>query len=596
MKKFFTLSFAVAAAVSVCAAPQLSSLASVEKASPKASVFGKLTRNDVTGTILKNAKTDGLTVKAIPEGATVTHYAAFPYGSFFSNNSFTMNGQSGYAYPIMLLPAYAENEWENCSFYATDAGYQSAVNEFSYAWNYQNFNYEDATATGSVLSVMNQPSDPYFYCLKGWMSDAPALTVGTDSVYMYTGATVYGGKGGLPEWFSTMNGLTDVENMGVYPFNIYSDDYSRVTSAGLFGLASNDADGFWKQGYTEAGYTDFSVLGIAQVIAKPVVPYALSSVTVYAYVDCTAGAELSLTFYKVGEDGSLTVIKEATHKFAEAFSSATAGAYAEIPVKFTTEDEYGFEIDYQLIDHEILMVVSGYDNGGFTNFDIPAAWAIMGTGAEVIEPLGLYGLCSYTQDGSQVAGLKTFPYYLAFNSAPGEYVYPSSALISLDMEYPYLQTFYDLVSNKAVEAKSEYSINLEAGGYIFYGLYCSGAADDIVISDYPEWLQVEISDKTQDVDGLTGEYVEVGFAVADNATNVGESCDIVLDYKGSKQTFHITHAAAGVESIAKDNVEVVAVEYYNIQGQKLNAAPENGIFIQKNIKADGSISNVKVVK
>ncbi len=54
---------------------------------------------------------------------------------------------------------------------------------------------------------------------------------------------------------------------------------------------------------------------------------------------------------------------------------------------------------------------------------------------------------------------------------------------------------------------------------------------------------------------------------------------------------------AGIDNVAADsNAEVVATEYYNIQGQKLNTVPETGIFVKKNIKADGSVKAVKVVK
>ncbi|MBQ9073112.1 MAG: hypothetical protein IJY30_01410, partial [Muribaculaceae bacterium] len=54
---------------------------------------------------------------------------------------------------------------------------------------------------------------------------------------------------------------------------------------------------------------------------------------------------------------------------------------------------------------------------------------------------------------------------------------------------------------------------------------------------------------------------------------------------------------AGIDNVAADSdAEVVATEYFNIQGQKLNAVPETGIFVKKNIKADGSVKAVKVVK
>lgn len=52
---------------------------------------------------------------------------------------------------------------------------------------------------------------------------------------------------------------------------------------------------------------------------------------------------------------------------------------------------------------------------------------------------------------------------------------------------------------------------------------------------------------------------------------------------------------SGIENIVS-NAATVAVEYYNIQGQKLNAAPANGLYIKKAIKADGSVEAIKAVK
>lgn len=52
---------------------------------------------------------------------------------------------------------------------------------------------------------------------------------------------------------------------------------------------------------------------------------------------------------------------------------------------------------------------------------------------------------------------------------------------------------------------------------------------------------------------------------------------------------------AAIDDVTID-AETIAVEYYNIQGQKLNAAPENGLYIQKAIKADGTVKASKLVK
>lgn len=51
-----------------------------------------------------------------------------------------------------------------------------------------------------------------------------------------------------------------------------------------------------------------------------------------------------------------------------------------------------------------------------------------------------------------------------------------------------------------------------------------------------------------------------------------------------------------VEGVEADNSPVVATEYYNFQGQKLAEAPESGLYIVKNVKANGSVAVSKVAK
>lgn len=90
-----------------------------------------------------------------------------------------------------------------------------------------------------------------------------------------------------------------------------------------------------------------------------------------------------------------------------------------------------------------------------------------------------------------------------------------------------------------------------------------------------------------------------------NDTYGAQCLDVTLDQRGlARPEVTISGAydinatvVAGIEDIvAESDAEVIAVEYYNIQGQKLNAAPENGLYIQKAIKADGTVKASKLVK
>ena len=55
-------------------------------------------------------------------------------------------------------------------------------------------------------------------------------------------------------------------------------------------------------------------------------------------------------------------------------------------------------------------------------------------------------------------------------------------------------------------------------------------------------------------------------------------------------------AAASVTDITVEDAETVGVNLFNLQGQKLNAEPDHGMFIRQELKANGAVKAVKVVK
>lgn len=52
----------------------------------------------------------------------------------------------------------------------------------------------------------------------------------------------------------------------------------------------------------------------------------------------------------------------------------------------------------------------------------------------------------------------------------------------------------------------------------------------------------------------------------------------------------------GIQSISAGSADVVAREYFDLQGRKLNAAPEAGLYIERAVKADGSATTTKLAK
>lgn len=73
-------------------------------------------------------------------------------------------------------------------------------------------------------------------------------------------------------------------------------------------------------------------------------------------------------------------------------------------------------------------------------------------------------------------------------------------------------------------------------------------------------------------------------------------CDSWGGYGAPEHLEAALNMGASIGNVAAENVETVAVRYYNLQGVQLSSEPTNGIFIRQNVKADGSVKAVKVVK
>lgn len=134
---------------------------------------------------------------------------------------------------------------------------------------------------------------------------------------------------------------------------------------------------------------------------------------------------------------------------------------------------------------------------------------------------------------------------------------------------------------------------------------------DITPANYPDFdftgkkwntLEVPVTDFM--------DYINMG----DDATNlavftsnwagnwmvIGSIGDGVPDGKFIQVAYSVFESPNADDQGAIDDVavdaETVAVEYVDIQGRVLSAEPENGLFIKKEIKADGTVKTTKIVK
>lgn len=64
---------------------------------------------------------------------------------------------------------------------------------------------------------------------------------------------------------------------------------------------------------------------------------------------------------------------------------------------------------------------------------------------------------------------------------------------------------------------------------------------------------------------------------------------------GNGDTNVLNTEGNSVEAV-ESNAPVVNTQYFNLQGQRMNVAPAHGIFIQRDIKADGTVKTMKVAR
>ena len=116
------------------------------------------------------------------------------------------------------------------------------------------------------------------------------------------------------------------------------------------------------------------------------------------------------------------------------------------------------------------------------------------------------------------------------------------------------------------------------------------------MEDIPEWLSVSVENANDFFTNLEAEaraYI-IQFALADGAQPSG--CEIEVEYKGIKNIYKVNPDLSGIEGVVESGAETVSSEYYDLQGRKLYGEPANGLFIRKDIKADGSVKAVKIAK
>lgn len=330
-------------------------------------------------------------------------------------------------------------------------------------------------------------------------------------------------------------------------------------------------------------------------------PYLLKSATLHAWSILLNDVPMTVNFYEADEDGypvgdpiytSNTIVPKTRNE--EGFMYVS-----DVKTNFVSEDEDGFELDYIVVDKPLVAIVTGFiDNNDITQF-CPMSYGYdwdLNDNVRTIPFTAFTVMDLIGEDGAEVNNHQNYFNLWRFGSDDGSgsvtYYSHRSFDVEIEAEYPYLQatslfTIKDDDSAEespiAYEADGNYTINIPDTGEELAVVLATSATspDEIVFDDeeLPEWLQMEVLDGIQYVspNGAMMNFVEVHFFFDGDFEN--KSFTVPFMYKNLIANIILKNGDSGVENIVAPNDGKTV--YYDLQGRKLNNAPEKGIYILK---------------
>lgn len=496
----------------------------------------------------------------------------------------------------VFVPPFIDVTYKNLSYYV-EGGVAVTANEgYNYTWT--NSYREEIPAYDYT-----QFATPYAYAEYSLYS--PSLKVdGGDSFDMTWVwnekdqgrlAVKVGGNGaGALDLYREANPTySDFAGLSV-PYAATVPDFYDEIWAGVF---TQNEYSRWN-GITEKEYTAMN--GLYQIFPYAGVPYTLSAAQIKTLFNGEAGAKLNVAFWTLDAEGKkVKKLAEVNHTFEEGTPVDDSGYYRYINVAFESEDAFGDILEYVVVDSDIMMEVTGFEDSHFRTISLPlACYNCYGTNRYDTENIGAI----LTDDNGDVDYVPN-----GWSWSQGS-IQGVSFEVALGVYYPFVQI--DAVAEQGQASwteldasQREFTINLTADKYQLFEVLSNADPEDVMIEtmdggDIPEWLVVEAS---KDLIGAsagheedTKDFFGLVLMVADGAQRGG--CELKLSYMGYSNIIKINPELSGIEGVVDNGVETVASEYYDLQGRKLYNEPANGLFIRKDIKADGSVKSVKVVK
>lgn len=625
MKKISTLSLALATAATAFAVnPNVkvadsnlgSEVAPVEMQRPAISTLSQTNAVAVSGLVRE-------VVAASAEGATgedVNLQYVYPAPTMFNYICFTEDGELATLKnpDYGVIPAFTDVTFRNQSYRVTGSGAERANTGLSYSWT-----LGQATETAEYNYTFE--TTPAFY--HGYGYSAPTLELGNKSFQLgHEGQTTTGQTMFFPDFFisggfpyATQDRIEQLTN--TYPtatdfhavYKLINNSVEGATgfrSEDVFNLGHGDADEAWGALLNE-NCTNAKLAALGQRFPDPGQAWTISSVDMLFMAIMDQGTTFKVSFYGLKENGWPdydNVINTYTYTAEKKIGTLREPELIELSIPFTTIDDMGDEIAYKVVEGGMFMVIDGVlGNAGVRRLcPLVSAYPVINDRNVLNNYMvgNLYGFVDCLENGEETTYMARNGYVFGDDPVTS----PVTFNISLNAEYPYMQPD-QVITQASTEGwewiegtPNEFEVNVRnSDDQTLYRVLCPGTNDDLVIScvgmeDIPEWLSVSVENANDFFTNLEAEaraYI-IQFALADGAQPSG--CEIEVEYKGIKNIYKVNPDLSGIEGVVESGAETVSSEYYDLQGRKLYGEPANGLFIRKDIKADGSVKAVKIAK
>ena len=547
---------------------------------------------------LSAAGTDA--VQYAPSTDSLTAWFNMPAGCFY------LGSLQGYwlntlADNKIVIPNDVELTWKGLVYkYDANAAYKTVE------WTYekQTLNGSNVSITTETATTGNLVTPPYMALRTSsgvYYPDAPTLTLNKDGEGSKPSSFNPAPTGGMYANYGTPR-FNFGATVGVRSVGLCEVDLQRVVSGNWSSkLTSASEDSVCLVNFTnvkpgENYYTDAYMTRFGAYLEKPAKTFGLDSLVI------TGG------FSSFKDEGIVVDIYEAepvAGKITYTLGKRIGGGFLPAE-KVRVDDGYIYPITIPMVEGEGDMM-----QPTFVNIDTNVIILVGGFSTKTGSTMSLYNIAApYTKSGSSLvvpSSPLTSLHNCVIEIADEEgvidvrYVMPGSTNsngISFRGIGWFMQ-YYGGYTTLGVEDEPAETFEMVVGAeggdkeFTFNPYYDLSINGKFTGEGANDWVLFEVGDPDL-VDGSQAVIVTVE-ALPEGVS--GRETTVYVEISGAKQAINIKQGSvSAIDEVGADASEVVATEYFDLQGRALKAAPEAGLFLKKEVRASGNVSTAKVAK